>query len=79
MIIVYAIWSKVNNRIYVGMTTDIVRRVQQHNSGKTRSTKSFCPWKLIFTEKCENWEIGRVREKYYKSGIGKEFLKKLVP
>jgi putative endonuclease len=79
MVVVYAIWSELRNRIYVGMTTDLVRRVKEHNLGKTKSTKPFRPWKLIYTEECDNWETGRIREKYYKSGIGKEYLKKLVP
>ena len=59
-------------------TDCIERRLKEHNSGKTKSTKGFIPWKLIFTEICENRKIARLREKYYKSGIGKEFLKQKI-
>lgn len=79
MVIVYAIWSERFNRIYVGMTQDIDNRLKQHNAGMTQSTKHYRPWKIIFTAVFEDWEKGRVAEKYYKSGIGKQFLKKLVP
>jgi putative endonuclease len=79
MVIVYAIWSERFNRIYVGMSQDIDKRLKEHNTGMTQSTKPFRPWKIIFTERFENWEKGRVAEKYYKSGIGKQLLKKMVP
>jgi putative endonuclease len=75
MIVVYAIWSEELRRIYVGMTRDIEKRLKEHKSGVTRSTRLFRPWKIIFTENCINWESGRLKEKYYKTGIGKEFLK----
>ena len=76
MFIVYAIKSKVNGRIYVGFTKNIDNRLKEHNSGKTKSTKGFLPWFLIFTEIVETRDMARKREKYFKSGIGKEFLKK---
>ena len=75
----YAIKSGADDRIYVGMSMNIEKRLKEHNSGMTKSTKLYGPWKIIFTEKCENWESGRQRGKYYKSGAGKEFLKRLVP
>ena len=76
---VYAIKSKKDGGIYVGMAVDFEKRLKEHNSGKTKSTKGFIPWELIFTERCVDRLNGRAREKYYKSGVGKEFLKSLVP
>ncbi len=75
MIFVYAIVSLVDGRIYVGQTQDIEKRLKEHNSGSTTSTKGYIPWKLFFHEICENREHARIREKYWKSGIGKEKLK----
>ncbi len=74
---VYAIKSQLDGRIYVGFTSDIDRRLQEHNSGKTKSTKGFKPWKLIYFEECIGRVEARKREKYLKSGIGKEFLKNI--
>ena len=76
---VYAIKSKVDGRIYVGFTKNIENRLKEHNSGKTRSTKGYRPWILIFTEECESRVAARKLEVYYKSGIGKEKLKLMVP
>jgi len=75
MFTVYGIKSELDGRIYVGFTDCLERRLKEHNSGKTKSTKGFMPWKLIFTERCESREIARSREKYFKSGCGKEYLK----
>jgi len=75
MFTVYAIQSEVDKRIYVGFTEDLTRRLKEHNSGKTISTKGYRPWKLFYTEVLENRFAAREREKYLKSGIGKEFSK----
>ena len=77
MCTVYAIRSKVDSRIYVGFTHNLERRLKEHNKGKTKSTKGFIPWELIYTEKVEDRIEARKREKYLKSGIGKEFLKNI--
>jgi len=61
------------------MCADIEVRLKEHNAGKTRSTKGFIPWKLIYKEGVSTRLEARKREIYLKSGIGKEFLKSLVP
>ena len=68
-----------NNDIYVGMALSAEKRLKEHNGGRNRYTKGLRPWRLIRVEKFPNWEQGRIREKYLKSGIGKEFLKSMVP
>jgi putative endonuclease len=78
MFTVYAIRSLKDGRIYVGFSSDVARRIKEHNSGKTRSTKGFRPWELIFTETVETRIEARKREKYWKSGTGKEQLKKML-
>ncbi|WP_262904782.1 GIY-YIG nuclease family protein [Echinicola marina] len=51
--------------------------MREHNAGRTKSTKGYVPWKLIYKEAAESRVIAREREKYWKSGIGKEKLKNL--
>jgi len=76
---IYALKSLIDDRIYVGFTTDVEKRLKEHNSGKTKSTKGYRPWFLLFTEELTGtFDDARKREKYYKSGIGKEKLKNLV-
>lgn len=74
---VYAIKSDVDGRIYVGFSLHVENRLKQHNAGKTTSTKGYRPWKLIYTEEVVGRIAVRAKEKYYKSGIGKDFLKSL--
>lgn len=78
MYIVYVIKSKVDGRLYVGFTENLERRVKEHNAGKTKSTKGYLPWTLVFQEEVNERSLARKREKYLKSGCGKEFLKKII-
>jgi len=77
MIFVYAISSTHHNYIYVGMTQDIEARIKRHNDGRERTTRFYKPFELIYSEVCETRTIARIREKYWKSGTGKEQLRKL--
>lgn len=77
MFFVYAIQSQIDKRIYVGMSVAVSKRLLEHNSGKTKSTKGYRPWQLIYTESLPSRLEARQREKYLKSGVGKEFLKSL--
>ena len=79
MIEVYAIVSLTNKEIYVGMALSAEQRLKEHNNGKNRYTKGLRPWKLFKIEYFPDWKEARIREKYLKSGAGKEFLKSLVP
>jgi predicted GIY-YIG superfamily endonuclease len=79
MVEVYAIVSEKNNEIYVGMALSAEKRLKEHNDGKNRYTKGLRPWKIFKIEYFPDWKEARVREKYLKSGIGKELLRSLVP
>jgi len=74
----YAIKSVVKNYIYVGMTNDLERRLKQHSNGENRSTNAYKPFVLVLAEKYETRIDARRREKYLKSGVGKEYLKSLL-
>lgn len=76
-ITVYALVSPHGGRIYVGMTTDIHRRLTEHNVGGVSSTKAYRPWSLLYSETVVGRAEARVREKQLKSGYGKEFLKRI--
>ena len=77
MIFVYAIRSIYRKNIYVGMTNNLERRLNEHNNGENRSTKAYKPFELVYFEEFKTRMEARNKEKYLKSGIGKEFLKKL--
>jgi len=77
MFFAYALKSQIRNYIYVGLTNDVDRRLIEHNSGYNKKTKAYKPFKLIYSEKFQTRQEARLKEKYLKSGIGKEFLKNI--
>ncbi|MEK6566195.1 MAG: GIY-YIG nuclease family protein [Bacteroidota bacterium] len=72
---VYCISSQTRNYLYVGLTNSLLRRVKQHNEGKERTTRVYRPFELILEEQFRSRAEARLREKYLKSGVGKEFLR----
>ena len=78
MFFVYAIKSITRNYIYVGLTNNLDRRLAEHNRGKNKTTKPYKPFELTYSEVVKNRIETRIRKKHFKSGIGKEFLKKLI-
>ena len=72
---IYAIASIEKDWIYVGMTKNIIRRFNEHQRGKEKTTKPFKPFILIFSEECNDRPSARVREKYWKGASGKRKLK----
>ena len=60
------------------MTSDLEERIKKHNSGLVRSTKSRIPFKLLHAESFGTREEARGKEVYFKSGFGREIIKKLL-
>lgn len=57
------------------MTEDISQRLERHNIGYERTTRAYKPFVLIHQESFATRVEARKREKYFKSGVGKEFLR----
>ena len=75
MFTVYVLQSESDGGLYIGLTSDPTRRLEQHNRGHERSTRTRRPFRLIYSEEHESRLRAREREKYLKSGAGREFLK----
>mgnify|MGYP001611563129 CR=1 FL=1 len=60
----------------MGYTSNLRRRIEEHNSGKSLATKARRPLVLIYYEACLNKEDAENRESYFKSTIGRRFLSK---
>jgi putative endonuclease len=74
---VYALSSLHRNYIYVGLTSNLDQRMDVHQSGRNKTTAPYRPFQLIYFELCETRVEARLREKYFKSGVGKEKLRKI--
>ena len=75
---VYVMKSQKDGRFYKGMTNNLERRIYEHNKGKHKSTRPFCPWILVYHEEYNSREEARKRELYLKSGSGREFIRNIL-
>lgn len=74
----YILQSKKNNSLYIGYTSDLRKRLKEHNSGNNKATKPFVPYKLIFYEAFLNRIDAKNREEYLKGGYGRKTIKVLL-
>jgi putative endonuclease len=75
--IVYILRSQKDGKRYIGITNNLERRLQEHNSGKTKSTKTRIPVDVIYTETYDSLREARLREKYLKTSAGRRYLKEI--
>jgi len=75
MYYVYVLKSTTRNYLYVGLTNNVERRLKEHNAGYNKTTKPYFPFTLLLVEQYPLRSVARSREKYLKSGIGKEFIR----
>jgi putative endonuclease len=71
----YILQSKIDGKFYTGYTSDLEKRVYEHNSGKVYSTKKRIPFELIYFEFCRNINDALHREKYLKTTYGKRYIR----
>ena len=76
MFYVYVLQSEVDEGLYIGYTSDLKRRMGEHQEGKSFSTSYRRPWRLIYYEAYLNEADALGRERYLKSGAGRRFLSK---
>lgn len=50
MFFVYILKSIKDNKWYIGYTNNLKRRIEEHNSGKSLSTKPRVPFRLVYYE-----------------------------
>lgn len=74
---VYVLKSENDNIRYIGLTNNLDRRLTEHNHGKVKSTKSRLSFKLVYLEEFESRSEAALREKFFKTGSGREFLKSI--
>lgn len=73
MFSIYVIKGKDDYR-YVGITSNMAKRLHEHNNGKSRSTKNHRPFIVLREERCSTRKEARAREIFLKSGQGRKFL-----
>ena len=71
----YVLLSEKDKKFYCGYTKDLERRLRDHDNGLVKSTMFRRPLRLVYFEACLNESDAIKREKYFKSGFGRRFLK----
>jgi len=75
---VYIIENTKDDELYVGYTSDLKKRLKEHNQGLNFSTKGRRPWKLIYYEACLNIKDAKRRERYLKTSQGHRLLRRRI-
>lgn len=71
---VYVLKSRKDYKRYIGTTQNLGRRVLEHNRGKVTSTAKRKPFEILYIEKYPTKLEAERREKYFKTGAGREWL-----
>ena len=73
---VYVLESLKDKMRYIGYTTNLPKRIEEHKKGVSFATKPRLPMKLIYFEACINQDDAMRREEYLKTTRGRRFLAK---
>ena len=75
----YIIYSSTKDRYYIGSTgRGVETRVERHNDGWTRSTKSGVPWKLKYVRSFETKTEALRWEKHIKGQKSRDYIDELI-
>jgi putative endonuclease len=74
----YILESESNGKYYIGTTDNIDRRLEEHNSGLNKSTKSGIPWKLKRLESFRIINQAYKREKFLKSRKSRKIINMVI-
>ncbi len=61
---------------YIGITSDLNRRLAEHNARESPHTSKCAPWKLVTYIAFSDERKAEIFERYLKSGSGHAFAKK---
>ncbi|MBK7562410.1 MAG: GIY-YIG nuclease family protein [Chitinophagaceae bacterium] len=74
---VYILYTEKFKKHYTGYSTNLPSRLISHNELGHGWTAKYRPWKLIYTNEFETKQEAIAYEKWLKTGVGRDFIKKL--
>ena len=78
MFYTYVLQSTKDNKLYIGTSNNLKRRLEQHKNGLVIATKDRRPLSLVYYEACLNKTKSIKREKFFKTGFGRRYLKERI-
>jgi len=73
--VVYILYSKTNDKIYIGYSGNLIQRIYWHNNGNKGYTKRYRPWTVVHVEFYHTKTEALKREKSLKGGQGRAWIK----
>ena len=78
MFTAYTIYNKNSNKIYIGHTADLNKRLKRHNAGAVRSTKANRPYEIVYTETYKTKSEAFLRELDIKKRKSRKYIESLI-
>ena len=75
---IYILKSEKDGSLYVGSTKELNERIESHNKGFSLATRAKRPWVLAKVEEYASKSLALKRERFLKTGKGREILKNLI-
>ena len=75
---VYVLTSLSDGKFYIGYTADLSRRLKEHEDGRSQSTASRRPLRLVYCECFLSKNDALRREAYFKTAKGKRVLRLML-
>lgn len=76
--IVYIIYSQKLDRYYIGYTTDMTKRINEHNSGVSTFTAKATDWILKWSKGFDSRELAMKEEKIIKAKKSRKYIERLI-
>ncbi len=73
MFFTYVLKGQKDNKLYIGFTENLEKRLSEHNNGLVEATKDRRPFIMVYYEACLDKHKALKRELYFKSGFGRRF------
>ena len=74
----YILESQKTGKYYFGQTENLEKRLEQHNSGYSKSTKSGVPWRIVFYKEFETRIEAVAFEAKLKSYKNKKYIEEII-
>ncbi len=78
MYFVYILQSNRDETYYIGQTENLKKRLEQHNLGISKYTKTKRPWKIVYIEEFKTRKNALSRERFLKKQRNRQFYEKLI-
>ena len=77
--VVYVLHSETHDIHYTGFTSNLIERFYSHNKYSTKGfTNKYRPWNVVYVEFFTDKQEASLREKFLKSGAGRNYLKSII-